>query len=89
MYQRRASGAGKTDISWDSYDVDIWAAVEINTRMFCVAAPAIKPLLRQIAPGLLSSSEPTDTGFPTQSRKYVGGTAISRLAGSKLDNGFE
>jgi hypothetical protein len=34
-----------TDISWDSYDVDIWAAVELNTGMFCVAAPAVKPLL--------------------------------------------
>jgi hypothetical protein len=57
--------------------------------MFCVAAPAVKPLLREIAPGLLSSMGPTDTSFPTQSRKYAGGTAISRLAWSKLDNGFE
>lgn len=57
--------------------------------MFCIAAPAVKPLLRQIAPGLLSSIGPTDTAFPTQSRKYAGGTAISRLAESKLDNGFE
>lgn len=78
-----------TDISWDPYDVEIWAAVEINTGMFCVAAPAVKPLLRQIAPGLLSSMGPTDTGFPTQSRKYAGGTAISRLAWSKLENRFE
>jgi hypothetical protein len=78
-----------TDISWDSYDVDIWAAVEINTGIFCVAAPAVKPLLRQIAPGFLSSIWTADTGFPTQSRKYAGGTVISRLAASKLDNGFE
>ena len=54
-----------TDISWDSYDVDIWAAVELNTGMFCIAAPAVKPLLRQISPGLLSSIESKDISFPT------------------------
>jgi hypothetical protein len=66
------------DIAWDSYDVEIWVSLEINTGIFCVAAPAIKPLLRQIAPGLLSSIQASDN-FHSQSRKYGGGTTISRM----------
>jgi hypothetical protein len=77
-----------TDISWDSYDVDFWAAVELNTGMFCFAAPAVNPLLRQIAPGILSSIESKDTSFDTQTRKCAGEKA-SAGAGSKLGNGFE
>ncbi|KAN0089491.1 hypothetical protein V8E51_019751 [Hyaloscypha variabilis] len=74
------------DEPWDSYDVDIWAAVEINAGIFCVSAPAVKPLIRQIAPGLLSSIGATDN-FPTQTRKYGGGTAISRMTSNH--GGFE
>ena len=76
------------DVPWDSYDVDIWAAVEINAGIFCVSAPAVKPLLHQIAPGLLSSIG-TDTNLPSNSRKYGGGTGISRISGNKNNAGFE
>jgi hypothetical protein len=75
-----------TDISWDSYDIDIWTAVEINAGIFCVSAPAVKPLLRQIAPGLLSSMRTTDN-FTSQSRKHSSGTAISRMTANHP--GFE
>ena len=74
------------DVPWDSYDVDIWAAVEINTGIFCVSAPAVKPLLRQLAPGLLSSSGATDN-FPTYTRKCGDGTARRRVTGTH--QGFE
>ncbi|KAE9365448.1 hypothetical protein N431DRAFT_101027 [Stipitochalara longipes BDJ] len=74
------------DVPWDSYDVDIWAAVEINAGIFCVSAPAVKPLLRQIAPGFLSSIGASDN-YPTQTRKYGGGTAISRMTANHP--GFE
>ena len=74
------------DQSWDSYEVDIWAAVEINTGIFCVSAPAVKPLLRKLAPGLLSSIGNTDK-FPTNTRKYGTGTARSHL--TSKHPGFE
>ncbi|KAH6662307.1 hypothetical protein B0J14DRAFT_687130 [Halenospora varia] len=70
------------DVSWDSYDINIWCSVEINTGLFCVSAPAIKPLLRQIAPGLLSTlhSNPGFTASNARSQPaYGGGTAISRI----------
>jgi hypothetical protein len=75
-----------SDIPWDSYDIDIWAAVEINAGIFCVSAPAVKPLLRQIAPGLLSSIRTTDN-FTSKNRKYGSGTAISRITANHP--GFE
>lgn len=78
------------DVPWDSYDVDIWAAVEVSTGIFCVSAPAVKPLIRQIAPGLLSSVGDSNAAntFITNSRKYGGGTAISRVRGEG-NKGFE
>jgi hypothetical protein len=70
---------GSLDAPWDSYDVDIWCAVEINIGIFCASAPAVKPLLRQLAPGLLSSIN-TESGFNTNTRatsgKYGGGSRI-------------
>jgi hypothetical protein len=44
------------DISWVTYDVTIWTAVEINTGLFCASVPCIKPLLQKMVPGMLSSS---------------------------------
>ncbi|KAH8650634.1 hypothetical protein BGZ60DRAFT_534287 [Tricladium varicosporioides] len=70
------------DVTWDSYDVNIWCSVEINTGLFCVSAPAIKPLVRKLAPGLLSTAD-SHTSFRTSNLRtrqaYGGGTAISRV----------
>ncbi|KAF4624210.1 hypothetical protein G7Y89_g13963 [Cudoniella acicularis] len=30
---------------WDSYEIAIWSAVEVNTGLLCAAAPALKPIL--------------------------------------------
>ena len=42
------------NVSGDSYEIAIWSAVEVNTGLFCTAAPAVKPVLRKIVPSLLS-----------------------------------
>jgi hypothetical protein len=39
-----------------SWDVATWSAVEVNAGLFCASAPAIKPLLRRVIPGLMASS---------------------------------
>ncbi|PMD27089.1 hypothetical protein NA56DRAFT_743445 [Hyaloscypha hepaticicola] len=38
---------------WSSYQIAIWSAVEVNSGLLCAAAPAIKPVLRKIAPRLV------------------------------------
>ncbi|KUJ23967.1 uncharacterized protein LY89DRAFT_744549 [Mollisia scopiformis] len=44
------------DIPYVSNDLTIWTSVEMNTGIFYASAPSFKPLLRKIAPGLLSSA---------------------------------
>jgi len=75
-----------SDPSYDSYTVDIWCAVEINTGLFCVSAPAIKPLLRKFAPGLLGSMEPPSIPL-SKTRSYGASTFMSRVRNSS--DGFE
>lgn len=45
-----------TDPSWRAYDSSIWSAVDANVSILCASAPALKPLLRKIMPGLMGSS---------------------------------
>lgn len=74
------------DIPYDSYDICIWTAVEINTALFCASAPAIKPLLRQVVPGLLSAA-PVSTNkiaMDNYSSKRAG-TGIKRTRGVGSD----
>jgi hypothetical protein len=44
------------NIIGDSWDIDTWSSVEVCTGLFCASAPATKPLLRKIAPGLMGST---------------------------------
>jgi hypothetical protein len=40
-------------------DGSIWGVVEMKTGLFCACAPCLRPLLRKIAPSLMSSSAQT------------------------------
>ncbi|KAH6665666.1 hypothetical protein B0J14DRAFT_209952 [Halenospora varia] len=85
---RVAHLATDPDLSWNSYDVTTWSSVEVSTGLFCASAPTIRPLLRQIAPGFMSSisqtfSGPTRTG--TKSGMYGTGTHKSRLRGRDVE----
>lgn len=44
------------DSTWTFYDVSIWTSIEVSVGIFCVSAPAMKPIIRRYTPGLLSSS---------------------------------
>ncbi|KAE9366940.1 hypothetical protein N431DRAFT_286089, partial [Stipitochalara longipes BDJ] len=43
-----------TDTPWAFYDISIWTGLEVSMGIFCVSAPAIKPIFKQFAPQLLS-----------------------------------
>ncbi|KAF4628888.1 hypothetical protein G7Y89_g9255 [Cudoniella acicularis] len=83
---RVAHLADDLDLSWDGYDVTTWSSVEVSTGIFCASAPCIRPLLRQIAPGFMSSISATFSGPrthtpATKSNIYGAGTLKSRLRG--------
>ena len=56
----------------------IWSSVEVNTGLFCVSAPVLKPLIRKLMPGLLSPAYGTYTFHHSNSREHITGTNKSR-----------
>ncbi|KUJ17544.1 uncharacterized protein LY89DRAFT_584744, partial [Mollisia scopiformis] len=51
--------------------VTTWTTLEVATGLFCASAPCIRPLLRQIAPGFMSSLSQTFSG-PSKARTKTG-----------------
>jgi hypothetical protein len=52
------------DYSWDASDIATWSAIEVDTGLFCAAAPALRPLFRLLFPCCSSngSKSPSNTG---------------------------
>ncbi len=42
------------DSSWDSVEVSIWSAIELNTAIICACAMTLKPLINRVFPRLLT-----------------------------------
>lgn len=59
------------DQTWRSYDTSIWSAVDLNVSVVCASAPALKPLLRKIAPSFMGST--FGNSKPGQSNTYATG----------------
>ncbi|TVY17205.1 hypothetical protein LARI1_G005173, partial [Lachnellula arida] len=70
------------DFSWEGIDYTIWTGVEVNAGLFCASAPAIKPLLRNFAPGLLSSSNGRRTSYNRSGKRAYG--QVSRFGRSDI-----
>ncbi|KAE8445565.1 hypothetical protein EG329_013329 [Mollisiaceae sp. DMI_Dod_QoI] len=49
------------DTPWIFYDISIWTGLEVSMGIFCVSAPAIKPIFKRFAPNLLSTYGYTDS----------------------------
>ena len=43
-------------------NISTWSAVEVNTALVCVSAPAIKPLIRKAFPSVFASSSEQSYG---------------------------
>ncbi|KAL1297158.1 hypothetical protein AAFC00_004734 [Neodothiora populina] len=76
-----------TDPTWKSYDSSNWSAVDTNVSVICASAPALKPLLRQIAPRLMGSS--FSTSQPGYSGGYGSGGQSWMGTGRSTEHGFE
>lgn len=60
-------------------DGSTWGGVEMQTGLFCACAPCLRPLIRKIAPRLLSSSPETATvDFSNARSNNISGTRSSR-----------
>jgi hypothetical protein len=60
-------------------DGSTWGVVEMETGLFCACAPCIRPLIRKIAPRLLSASpESAAVDFSTARSNNISRTRSSR-----------
>ncbi|KAE9372799.1 hypothetical protein N431DRAFT_457487 [Stipitochalara longipes BDJ] len=50
---------------WTLVDVSTWSSVEVNTALVCVSAPATKPLIRKVFPGVFAVSNNQSYGRET------------------------
>ncbi|KAK0108069.1 hypothetical protein ONS95_002890 [Cadophora gregata] len=68
-------------LPYESYGIDItiWTSVEINTALFCAAAPSLRPLVQKLIPGMLMSSRSQLSGG-------TGSSFYGTRAGNKLTN---
>jgi len=60
----RSVSASGGDQTWDFYDISIWTGLEVSMGIFCVSAPAMKPIFRRYAPGLLSLYTNKNNTYP-------------------------
>lgn len=66
-----------SDLTWGAFDVTTFTSIEMCTALFCASAPTIRPLIRLIIPGLMSTSNGADSGLRVS--KY--GVGSSRRQG--------
>jgi hypothetical protein len=68
-------------------DTSTWSTVEMQTGLFCISAPCIRPLLRRMFPGLMSWNSHSKDGASKARRRmggsiYHNGTSFSSYCGS-------
>ena len=77
-------------IPYESYDITVWTSVEINTALFCAAAPSLKPLIQRLRPGMLGShshsSGESRRGYGT---RVGGNTRTLERSGEVYDMGSQ
>ncbi|TGO34560.1 hypothetical protein BHYA_0192g00240 [Botrytis hyacinthi] len=40
------------DYTWDLWEITTWSSIELNTALFCVSAPCLRPLVRKMVPDI-------------------------------------
>ncbi len=76
--------ANNSDLTWNGYEITTWTTLEVLTGLFCASAPCIRPLLRQIAPGLMSSVSQTFSGPSNGRTGGTGGKVYGNATGISL-----
>lgn len=76
-------------IPYESYDITIWTSVEINTALFCAAAPSLKPLIQKMIPGVLSSRSYTSGENRDGREARAGGATILRRGTEDFEMGSQ
>ncbi|KAJ5343674.1 uncharacterized protein N7506_003498 [Penicillium brevicompactum] len=61
--------ASTTNLTWDYVSIGYWSTIECDVGVICACLPAIRSLLRRVAPGLFGDTEhPQSYGMNSHSR---------------------
>ncbi|KAK6604834.1 integral membrane protein [Botrytis cinerea] len=66
------------DYTWDLWEITTWSSIELNTALFCVSAPCLRPLVRKLVPDITwlksavtaSRSQATSAGGEERARLW-------------------
>ncbi|KAG4035643.1 hypothetical protein MFRU_001g04120 [Monilinia fructicola] len=80
------------DHTWDLWEITTWSSVELNTALFCISAPSLRPLLRKIVPDMTwlktTASISKSQGTAPGSGKVIRGSMATSNSG-KIGKGRE
>ncbi|KAF7940646.1 uncharacterized protein EAE97_006832 [Botrytis byssoidea] len=73
------------DYTWDLWEITTWSSIELNTALFCVSAPCLRPLMRKMVPDI-TWLKSVATASRSQATT-VGGRRKSAAMGLQGNNG--
>ncbi|RDL37066.1 uncharacterized protein BP5553_04499 [Venustampulla echinocandica] len=76
-----------SDLSWNASSITTWTSIEINVALFCSSVTAIRPLIRQLMPGLMASMSGTHRSG-NHTNVYASGMSAQKSYRGQ-GNGFE
>ncbi|OGE52522.1 hypothetical protein PENARI_c010G04487 [Penicillium arizonense] len=65
--------ASTTNLTWDYVSVGYWSTIEVDVGIICSCLPAIRSLLRRVAPGLFGDTENANS-YGVNSRSHGTGS---------------
>ncbi|KAI5848352.1 hypothetical protein BZA05DRAFT_95452 [Tricharina praecox] len=87
----KVSEGGIMDVSYDVLNGVLWSVIEVNVALICSSLPTIRPVIKQIIPGILGTNDtgshsampqhtPISTAYVSRNNNSVIKTAPIKLA---------
>ncbi|KAJ5138872.1 uncharacterized protein N7515_003720 [Penicillium bovifimosum] len=78
--------ASTTNLTWDYVSIGYWSTIECDVGVICACLPAIRSLLRRVAPGLFGDTQHTKSGYGVNSHSR--GNSRMGIGNSQSKNDF-
>ncbi|KAK4864759.1 hypothetical protein LT330_001382 [Penicillium expansum] len=82
--------ASTTNLTWDYVTVGYWSTIECDVGVICACLPAIRSLLRRVAPGLFGDTEKAKSSYAMNSHSRGTGSQFAAVPvqGNSYDRQF-
>ncbi|KAJ5545097.1 hypothetical protein N7535_006516 [Penicillium sp. DV-2018c] len=82
------SFASTTNLTWDYVSIGYWSTIECDVGVICACLPAIRSLLRRLAPGLFGDTQHTKSAYGVTSHSRGNNSNFGIGNQSKSDGQF-